>query len=104
MSETDPPVTRAAGRLLTTAVSTTPGTVHGQLHSVGEQLREEYDDTIVSGFRDVSPSALSTYWLLRTVEQCAREKHTASDPFGWVLSEAVEYLDPSSSSSPEYDL
>lgn len=104
VSETDPPVTRAAGRLLTTAVSTTPGTVHRQLHSVGEQLREEYDDTIVSGFRDVSPSALSTYWLLRTVGQCAREKHTASDPFGWVLSEAVEYLDPSSSSSPEYDL
>ena len=104
VAETEPPVTRAAGRLLVTASSEVPGVVHRRLVSVGEQLHEEFDDDIVSGFRDISPSALSTYWLFRAVGRCARENHTATAPIDWALSETVAYLGPSSDSSPSHDL
>lgn len=104
VAETDQPVTRAAGRLLTTAVSMTPGTVHGQLVSVGEQLREEFDDTVITDFRNVTTSPLSTYWLLRVVGGCARENHAVTNSFDWALDEAVEYFDPSSDSAPLHDL
>jgi HEAT repeat protein len=104
VADTDPAVTQAAGQLLVTAAETAPGDVHQRLSSIGEQLHDEFDGNIVTDFRDITTSALSTYWLFRVLSISARDTHTVIEPFGWVLTETVDYLTPSSNSTPAHDL
>ncbi|WP_018258798.1 hypothetical protein [Halomicrobium katesii] len=104
VSDTSPTVTRAAGRLLAAVAEDAPGTVHGRLHPVGERLHEEYDGEIVTNFRDIAPSPLSTYWLFRVVATCARANHTITESFAWALSETVDFLTSPAAASPHYDL
>jgi len=104
VADTDPAVTQAAGQLLVTAAETTPGDVHRRLSSVGEQLHEEFDGNIVTDFRDITTSPLTTYWLLRALDICTRDTHTVIQSFGWAVTETVDYLSPSSNSTPAHDL
>ncbi|WP_436930226.1 hypothetical protein [Halosimplex halobium] len=96
--ETDrPPVSQAAGRLLTAIVDEAPGSVRRHLDAVSDRLEDQYDDAIISGLADVGVTPLSLYWLLRVVGTCTRDDPRIADRFDWLISEATDSMDGSAS-------